>query len=101
MGQQEEREDTTYHAMSDFIAPKSSGKKDYVGAFAVSAGFGCEDVCSKLRAQNDDYKGIMMEAVADRLAEAFAELLHLKMRKELWAYAPDEKLSADDMLKTK
>merc|ERR1712087_842627 len=74
--QQEEREDTTYHAMSDFVAPKSSGKKDYVGAFAVSAGFGCEEVCSKLRAENDDYRGIMMEAVADRLAEAFAELLH-------------------------
>merc|ERR1719247_3588154 len=99
--QQEEREDATYYAMSDFIAPKSSGKTDYIGAFAVSAGFGCEDVCAKLRAQNDDYKGIMMEAVADRLAEAFAELLHHKMRTELWAYAPDEKLSADDMLKTK
>merc|ERR1719235_3043759 len=77
--QQEEREDTTYYAMSDFIAPKSSGKTDYIGAFAVSAGFGCEEVCSKLREQNDDYKGIMMEAVADRLAEAFAELIHLKM----------------------
>jgi len=99
--QQEEREDATYYALSDFIAPKSSGKTDYIGAFAVSAGFGCEDVCAELRRQNDDYKGIMMEAVADRLAEAFAELLHHKMRVELWAYAPDEKLSCDDMLKTK
>merc|ERR1711871_525492 len=99
--QQEEREDTTYFAMSDFVAPKGSGKTDYVGAFAVSCGFGCEDVCKKLRQENDDYKGIMMEAIADRLAEAFAELMHLKMRTELWGYAADEKLSPEDMLKTK
>ena len=99
--QQEEREDSTYYAMSDFIAPKGSGKTDYVGAFAVSAGFGCEKICAELRKQNDDYKGIMMEAIADRLAEAFAEVLHLKMRTELWGYAADEKLSPDDMLKTK
>merc|ERR1719253_2011001 len=77
--QQEEREDATYYAMSDFIAPKDSGKTDYIGAFAVSAGFGCEEICAALRRQNDDYKGIMMEAVADRLAEAFAEFLPLKM----------------------
>ena len=67
--------------------------QDYIGAFAVSCGFGCEEVCAKLRSEHDDYKGIMMEAVADRLAEAFAELLHVKMRTELWGYAPDEKLS--------
>jgi len=99
--QQEEREDTTYFALSDFVAPKASGVNDYVGAFAVSCGFGCEEVCAQLRKENDDYKGIMMEAVADRLAEAFAELLHYKMRTELWGYAPDEKLSAEDMLKVK
>ena len=87
--------------MSDFIAPKSSGKTDYIGAFAVSCGFGCEEVCSKLRKENDDYKGIMMEAVADRLAEAFAELIHYKMRVELWGYAAGEKLTPEDMLKTK
>lgn len=99
--QQEEREDSTYYAMSDFVAPKSSGRKDYIGAFAVSCGFGCEEICSKLRAQNDDFKGIMMEALADRLAEAFAELIHYKMRTELWGYAPEEKLDIDDMLKVK
>merc|ERR1712023_220038 len=99
--QQEEREDTTYYAMSDFVAPKGSGKTDYVGAFAVSCGFGCEDVCKKLRQKNDDYKGIMMEAIADRLAEALAELIHEKMRKELWAYSPDEQISVEDMLKVK
>ena len=99
--QQEEREDSTYYAMSDFIAPKASGKTDYIGAFAVSCGFGCEEICAELREQNDDYKGIMMEAIADRLAEAFAELIHLKMRTELWGYAADEKLTPEDMLKTK
>ena len=87
--------------MSDFVAPKDSGKKDHIGAFAVSCGFGCEEICSKLRAEADDYKGIMMEAIADRLAEAFAELLHYKMRTELWGYAPDEKMDVDDMLKVK
>merc|ERR1719247_1780437 len=99
--QQEEREDSTYYALSDFIAPKDTGVQDYIGAFAVSCGFGCEEVCAKLRSENDDYKGIMMEAIADRLAEAFAELLHVKMRTELWGYAPDEKLSCEDLLKTK
>jgi len=99
--QQEEREDTTYFSLSDFVAPKESGKTDHIGAFAVSCGFGCEEICSKLRQQNDDYKGIMMEAIADRLAEAFAELLHHKMRTELWGYSPDEKLDVDDMLKVK
>jgi len=99
--QQEEREDTTYFALSDFVAPKASGVQDYIGAFAVSCGFGCEEVCKKLRTENDDYRGIMMEAVADRLAEAFAELLHHKIRTELWGYAADEKLDLDDMLKTK
>merc|ERR1712087_987137 len=99
--QQEEREDTTYLAMSDFIAPKSSGVKDYIGAFAVSCGFGCEEVCSKLRAENDDYAGIMMEAIADRLAEAFAELLHAEMRRDIWGYSPDESLDVEDMLKVK
>lgn len=99
--QQEEREDAHYLAMSDFIAPKGSGVKDYIGGFAVSCGFGCEEVCAQLRAENDDYKGIMMEAIADRLAEAFAELLHHKMRTELWGYAPNESLSPEDMLKVK
>jgi len=99
--QQEEREDTVYYAMSDFIAPKESGVTDYIGGFGVSAGFGCEEICKKLREQNDDYKGIMMEAIADRLAEAFAELLHYKMRTELWGYAPDEKVDIDNLLKVK
>jgi 5-methyltetrahydrofolate--homocysteine methyltransferase len=99
--QQEEREDDNYLAMSDFIAPKDSGVKDYIGGFAVSCGFGCEEICAQLRKENDDYKGIMMEAIADRLAEALAELLHHQMRKDLWGYSPDENLSPDEMLKVK
>ena len=99
--QQEEREDDHYLAMSDFVAPKDSGRTDYVGAFAVSCGFGCHEICEQYRKENDDYKGIMMEAIADRLAEAFAELIHAKMRKELWGYAPDEALDHDDLLKVK
>merc|ERR1719311_705976 len=63
--QQEEREDTVYYAMSDFIAPKGSGVTDYIGAFAVSCGFGCEEICKKLRAEANYYDGIMMEAIAD------------------------------------
>jgi len=99
--QQEEREDDHYLAMSDFVAPKDSGRTDYVGAFAVSCGFGCHEICEQYRKESDDYKGIMMEAIADRLAEAFAELIHAKMRKELWGYAPDETLDHDDLLKVK
>jgi 5-methyltetrahydrofolate--homocysteine methyltransferase len=99
--QQEEREDDHYLAMSDFVAPKDSGRTDYVGAFAVSCGFGCHEICEQYRKENDDFAGIMMEAIADRLAEAFAELIHAKMRKELWGYAPDETLDHDDLLKVK
>ena len=79
--QQEEREDDHYLAMSDFVAPKDSGRTDYVGAFAVSCGVGCHEICEQYRKENDDYRRIMMEAIADRLAEAFAELIHAKMRK--------------------
>jgi 5-methyltetrahydrofolate--homocysteine methyltransferase len=79
--QQEEREDDSYLAMSDFIAPKSSGVKDYIGAFAVSCGFGSDDLCEHYKKELNDYNVIMTEAIADRFAEAFAELLHAKMRK--------------------
>lgn len=99
--QQEEREDDAYLALSDFVAPKGSGVKDYVGAFAVSCGFGSHELCEKYKAEHNDYNVIMTEAIADRFAEAFAELLHAKMRKELWAYAPDEDITPDDMLKVK
>jgi 5-methyltetrahydrofolate--homocysteine methyltransferase len=84
--------------LSDFIAPVSSGKIDYIGAFAVTAGLGIEKVLEEFRQSFDDYQGIMVKALADRLAEAFTELVHLKIRKELWGYAPNEALSLDELL---
>ena len=72
--------------MSDFIAPKESGIQDYIGAFAVSTGFGCDAVCEQFEKEFDDYSSIMFKALADRLAEAFAELLHEKVRTEYWGY---------------
>jgi 5-methyltetrahydrofolate--homocysteine methyltransferase len=87
--------------LSDFVAPKESGKIDYCGGFATTAGIGIEKWKDKYRDENNDYKAIMLEALADRLSEAFAELLHLQVRKEYWGYAPDEDLSLDDILKIK
>jgi 5-methyltetrahydrofolate--homocysteine methyltransferase len=85
-------------ALADFIAPKESGVADYIGAFAVTAGIGEEDVARRFERANDDYSKIMSKALADRLAEAFAEALHEKVRRELWAYAPDEKLSNEGLV---
>jgi 5-methyltetrahydrofolate--homocysteine methyltransferase len=84
--------------LSDFIAPKESGKIDYLGAFAVTGGLGIDRLLEEFAALFDDYQGIMIKALADRLAEAFTELLHLKVRKEIWGYAPDENLTLDDLL---
>ena len=88
-------------ALSDFIAPSSSNVQDYIGLFAVSAGFGVDHLVEKYKKENDDYNAIMISAVADRLAEAFAELLHTMVRKELWGYSPNEKLSIQETLKVK
>jgi 5-methyltetrahydrofolate--homocysteine methyltransferase len=85
-------------ALADFIAPKESGIKDYIGGFAVTAGIGEEDVARRFERANDDYSKILVKALADRLAEAFAEALHEKVRRELWAYAPDEKLSNEQLI---
>ena len=74
--------------MADFIAPKESGRVDYIGGFAVTAGLGIERLIRRFEKQHDDYSSIMIKAIADRLAEAFAELLHEKVRKEFWAYSP-------------
>ena len=84
--------------LSDFIAPVGSGKIDYIGAFAVTAGLGIEKVLEEFKQSFDDYQGIMVKALADRLAEAFTELVHLKIRKELWGYIPNEALSLDELL---
>ncbi len=83
--------------LSDFIAPKSSGLKDYIGAFAVTTGLGIEKILQEFDENHDDYSSIMIKALADRLAEAFTELIHEKIRKEYWGYNTGEKLSMNDM----
>jgi 5-methyltetrahydrofolate--homocysteine methyltransferase len=85
-------------ALADFVAPKESGVADYIGGFAVTAGIGEEDMARRFERANDDYSKIMVKALADRLAEAFAEALHEKVRHELWAYAPGEKLSNEQLI---
>jgi len=85
-------------ALADFVAPKETGFADYVGSFAVTAGIGVEEVARRFERANDDYSKIMIKALADRLAEAFAEALHEKVRRELWAYAPGEKLSNEQLI---
>ena len=85
--------------ISDFVAPKESGKKDYVGAFAVTTGIGIDEHVKRFEADHDDYNSILLKALADRLAEAFAECMHHHVRKEFWAYAADEELSNDDLIK--
>jgi len=85
-------------SLADFIAPKSSGYKDYIGLFAVTAGIGIEKWVKHFEDQNDDYNAIMVKILADRLAEAFAELLHAQVRKEYWGYANSENLTIDEIL---
>jgi 5-methyltetrahydrofolate--homocysteine methyltransferase len=87
-------------SLADFIAPKETGLSDHVGAFAVTSGIGLKELCDKFRADNDDYNAIMAEAVADRLAEAFAECLHKQVRNE-WGYGCEENLSNEDLIKEK
>ena len=86
-------------SLADFVAPKETGEQDYMGAFAVTAGVGIEPLIEKYEKDHDDYNSIMIKAVADRLAEAFAELMHEKVRKELWAYAPNEALDSETLIK--
>jgi 5-methyltetrahydrofolate--homocysteine methyltransferase len=86
-------------ALADFIAP--DGTPDYVGAFAVTAGIGEEDVAIRFKRANDDYSAIMAQALCDRLAEAFAEAMHAKVRRELWGYAAEETLGYDELLAEK
>jgi 5-methyltetrahydrofolate--homocysteine methyltransferase len=85
-------------ALADFIAPKDSGKQDYIGCFCVTTGFGVDEKASEFEIQLDDYNSILVKALGDRLAEAFAEYLHLKVRKEIWGYASEESLSNQDLI---
>jgi len=88
-------------SLADFIAPKTAGVPDYIGAFAVTAGIGIERRLAVFEKQHDDYASIMLKALADRLAEAYTELLHARVRREFWGYARDERLSNDDMIAEK
>jgi len=88
-------------SLADFIAPQGSGVTDYVGVFAATSGLGIEHLIEKYKKENDDYLGILIKYVADRLAEAFTELMHERIRKEYWGYAPDEKISFKDLLAAK
>jgi 5-methyltetrahydrofolate--homocysteine methyltransferase len=88
-------------ALSDFIAPRETGVADYIGAFAVTAGIGEDEVAERFKRANDDYSAILVKALADRLAEAFAERLHQRVRKEFWGYAADETLTMQDLIAEK
>ncbi|MGJ5092453.1 methionine synthase [Bradyrhizobium oligotrophicum] len=96
--QLEKREGRFNTALSDFVAPVDAGVPDYVGGFVVTTGLGEDAVADRFKNANDDYSSILVKALADRLAEAFAERLHARVRREFWAYAPDEALSADDLI---
>jgi 5-methyltetrahydrofolate--homocysteine methyltransferase len=87
-------------SLADFIAPRETGLIDSIGAFAVTSGIGLKELCDRFRAENDDYNAIMAEALADRLAEAFAECLH-KQAREDWGYGLEEKLSNEELIKEK
>ena len=93
--------DIPNYCLADFIAPKESGVADYIGGFAVTAGIGIDARVAEFEKQNDDYNAIMLKALADRLAEAFAELLHQRVRREFWGYASDEALDNDALINEK
>ncbi len=85
--------------LADFVAPLGSGRADYIGAFAVTAGIGIDEHVARFEAAHDDYSSIMLKALADRLAEALAERLHERVRRELWGYAPEEQLGGEELIR--
>jgi 5-methyltetrahydrofolate--homocysteine methyltransferase len=99
--QTEGRDGSPRKSLADFVAPKETGLRDYVGAFAVTAGLGSAERVAAFKAAHDDYSAIMLEALADRLAEAFAERLHERVRREFWGYAADEALDNDALIAEK
>jgi 5-methyltetrahydrofolate--homocysteine methyltransferase len=99
--QSEHRPGVPHRSLADFVAPKESGLHDYVGAFAVTAGLGITEKIMEFKAALDDYSAILLESLADRLAESFAERLHERVRTEFWAYQPDEDLDNESLIKEK
>lgn len=98
--QKEKKSDSTYYSLADFVAPASSGKVDYIGAFAVTAGFEVEEYAKSFKDSGDDYTGIMIQALGDRFAEALAEYLHKQVRDD-WGFGINENLTVDDFIKEK
>ncbi len=92
-------DDKPYWALADLIAPENSKVKDYIGGFAVTAGIGAGDLAARCEREHDDYKSILVKALADRLAEAFAERMHQLVRVKFWGYVPDEDLSNEDLIR--
>ncbi|ABM01987.1 methionine synthase (B12-dependent) [Psychromonas ingrahamii 37] len=99
--QSEKKPPFVNHCLADYIAPKSLGIADYIGAFAVTGGIGEKEVAERYKAELDDYNAILVQAICDRLAEAFAEYLHQKTRKEYWGFAANETLECDDLIREK
>lgn len=99
--QSEKAKDEPYYALSDFIAPKESGIRDYWGGFAVTTGLGCDELVAEYVKNHDDYNSIMVKGLADRLAEAFAEKMHELVRKQYWGYAKHENLDNTELIKEK
>jgi 5-methyltetrahydrofolate--homocysteine methyltransferase len=97
--QSEHRPGVPHRSLADFVAPKETRLRDYVGAFAVTAGLGSADKIAEFKAALDDYSAILLESLADRLAEAFAERLHQRVRTEFWGYQPNEESDNEDLLK--
>jgi 5-methyltetrahydrofolate--homocysteine methyltransferase len=97
--QQSEKQGFPNYCLADYVAPKESGKPDWIGAFAVTGGIGEEAIAKAYKADHDDYNAILIQAVCDRLAEAFAEYLHEQVRKVHWGYAPDEALSNEELIR--
>jgi 5-methyltetrahydrofolate--homocysteine methyltransferase len=98
--QWERKGQTDFRSLADYIAPASSGRTDHIGAFAVTTGIGCDELCTRFDKDHDDYHSIMAKALADRLAEAFAECLH-KQAREAWGYGRSEGLTTDDLIDEK
>ena len=97
--QAEKKEGVPYLCLADFVAPQATGLPDHVGAFAVTTGHGIEAKLAEFEAEHDDYRSILLKALADRLAEAFAEHLHARVRREFWGYAPEEHLDNEDLIR--
>ena len=97
--QLQKREGQPNLALADFVAPKAKGVQDYIGTFCVSTGFGVQEIAKRFEKENDDYNSIMIKALADRLAEAFAEFLHREIRIRYWGYSPEESLTNEQLIK--